>query len=58
VWAGARGGEAVVKTAPRSGFETAIQVPRGQNRFFVQALDRAGHPIGRSEPFSLEPTQG
>jgi len=58
VWAGTPGREAVVKTAPRSGFETAIQVPRGENRFFVQALDRAGHPIGRSEPFSLEPAQG
>jgi EmrB/QacA subfamily drug resistance transporter len=43
---------AVVKTTARSGFETAITVPRGYASFEVQALDAGGRVIGTSRPFS------
>jgi EmrB/QacA subfamily drug resistance transporter len=41
----------IVASAPRSGFETAIPVPRGES-FRVQALNSAGRAIGTSRTFS------
>lgn len=38
-------------SAPRSGFETAIQVPAGDAAFQLQALDEAGKVIGMSRVF-------
>jgi hypothetical protein len=53
VLAGPAGGRlAVVADASRSGFETAIQVPRSYGRFEVEALDAGHHVIGTSKPFS------
>jgi EmrB/QacA subfamily drug resistance transporter len=43
---------AAVKTAAKSGFETAIAVPPGDTRFRVQALGAAGRVIGVSPPFT------
>jgi hypothetical protein len=43
---------AVVASAAKSGFETAIAVPQGGDSFKVQALDADGHVIGTSRPFS------
>ena len=43
---------AVVKTAAKSGFETAIPVPQGYESFEVQALDASGRVIGASRPFT------
>jgi hypothetical protein len=43
---------AVVASAAKSGFETAIAVPHGYDSFKVQALDADGHVIGTSRPFS------
>jgi EmrB/QacA subfamily drug resistance transporter len=43
---------AVVATSARSGFETAIPVPAGNDSFKAQALDAAGAVIGTSQPFS------
>ncbi len=40
-----------VASAARSGFETAIPLPRGYARFEVQALDGAGRTIGTSRAF-------
>ncbi|MGH2902145.1 MAG: MFS transporter [Solirubrobacteraceae bacterium] len=40
-----------VASAPRSGFETAISVPKGYGSFEVQALDADGRVIGASRPF-------
>ena len=52
VWAGPPGNESVVATAPKSGFETAISVPRiDGGSIVVQALDGAGRAIGRSASF-------
>jgi hypothetical protein len=42
---------AVLASAARSGFETAIPVPAGYRRFTLQALDAQGRVIGASEPF-------
>jgi MFS family permease len=58
VWSGPPGREGIDKAVPRTGFETAIPVPSGESRFFVEALDRAGRPIGRSQPFSVEAAPG
>ena len=41
-----------VATAPRSGFETAIPVAQGHERFELQALSSDGHVIGTSQPFT------
>ena len=41
-----------VASADRSGFETAIPVPSGDESFEVQALDAAGRVIGASRPFA------
>ena len=43
---------AVVASAPKSGFETAIRVPGTPASFQVQALDASGRVIGTSRPFS------
>jgi EmrB/QacA subfamily drug resistance transporter len=50
--AGAGGPLAAVKTAGKSGFETAIPVGQGYGSFELQALDAAGHVIGTSRQFS------
>jgi EmrB/QacA subfamily drug resistance transporter len=50
--AGAGGRLAAVKTAAKSGFETAIPVGQGYGSFELQALDAAGHVIGTSKQFS------
>jgi hypothetical protein len=42
----------VVTTAPRFGFETAIQLPHGYPSFEVQALGANGRLIGTSKPFA------
>jgi EmrB/QacA subfamily drug resistance transporter len=42
----------VVATAARSGFETAISVPQGDESFRVQALDANGRTIGTSRRFT------
>jgi EmrB/QacA subfamily drug resistance transporter len=47
-----------VTSAAKSGFETAIALPgsaqaSGDTRFQLQALDSAGHAIGRSRQFSV-----
>ncbi|HEX5853642.1 MAG TPA: arylsulfotransferase family protein, partial [Solirubrobacteraceae bacterium] len=42
----------VVKTAPKSGFETAIAMPQSYESYKVQALDAGGRVIGTSRPFS------
>jgi EmrB/QacA subfamily drug resistance transporter len=39
-------------TVPKSGFETAIQVPASDGLFRVQALDANGRVLGTSRPFS------
>jgi EmrB/QacA subfamily drug resistance transporter len=53
VLAGSAGGPLkVVVSAPRSGFETAISVAEGRQRFELQALDAAGRVIGTSPAFS------
>jgi EmrB/QacA subfamily drug resistance transporter len=41
-----------VAKAPRSGFETAIQVPGKSGTFELQALDSGGRVIGTSRPFT------
>ena len=43
---------AVVNTTAKSGFETAIPVPRGYGSFEVQALDAGGRVIGTSRLLS------
>jgi EmrB/QacA subfamily drug resistance transporter len=43
---------AAVARAAKSGFETAIPVPQGYERFEVQALNAAGRVIGASQPFT------
>jgi hypothetical protein len=50
--AGAGGTLTAVKTAGKSGFETAIPVGQGYGSFELQALDAAGHVIGTSKQFS------
>ena len=50
--AGAGGRLTAVKTAVKSGFETAIPVGQGYGSFEVQALDGTGHVIGTSKQFS------
>ena len=42
----------VVAHAAKSGFETAIRLPRGYDSFKVEALDANGRVIGASEPFA------
>jgi EmrB/QacA subfamily drug resistance transporter len=42
-----------VARSPRSGFETAISVPRGDRSFELQALDAAGRVIGVSRRFTV-----
>ena len=42
-----------VATVRKSGFETAIPVPRSDTSFEVEALDAGGRVIGRSEPFAV-----
>jgi EmrB/QacA subfamily drug resistance transporter len=51
---GATGRLADVASAPRSGFETAIGVRAGYERFRVQALDAAGRVIGTSRTFGAD----
>ncbi len=58
VWSGPAGREGIEKTVPRVGFETTIPVSNGESRFYVEALDRTGRSIGRSQPFSVEAAQG
>jgi hypothetical protein len=41
-----------VATSTKTGFETAIAVPAGYERFQLQALDAGGHVIGTSRRFS------
>jgi EmrB/QacA subfamily drug resistance transporter len=41
-----------VTTAPRFGFETAIQLPHGYPSFEVEALGANGRVIGTSKPFA------
>jgi EmrB/QacA subfamily drug resistance transporter len=48
------GGEEVVGTGPRAGFETAITVPAQSGRLVVQALDSAGRVLGTSRSFGVE----
>jgi EmrB/QacA subfamily drug resistance transporter len=56
VLAGAGAGRlAVVSTTAKSGFETAIPVPAGDESFKVQALNAGGRVIGTSRPFSGSP---
>ena len=43
---------AAVASAPRSGFETAIPLPRSYGAFEVQALGAGGKVIGVSRPFA------
>jgi EmrB/QacA subfamily drug resistance transporter len=43
---------AVVKSAARSGFETAIEVPQAYKSFKLQALAADGRVIGASRPFA------
>ncbi len=53
VLAGAGAGRlTAVASAARSGFETAIPVPRAIESFEVQALDAGGRVIGASRLFS------
>ena len=47
------GGKRVVATKPRTGFETAIPVGPGGDRFEVQALDSGGQVIGTSRQFGI-----
>ncbi len=49
---GGGGPPTAVATAAKSGFETAIPVPRGEKSFEVQALDVNGRAIGTSRPFT------
>jgi EmrB/QacA subfamily drug resistance transporter len=44
---------AVVKTAAKSGFETAITVPGTYRTFKLEALDAGGRVIGSSRPLGL-----
>jgi hypothetical protein len=44
----------VISKANRSGFETAIKLPRAYGTYEVQALDRRGKVIGTSKPFSAQ----
>jgi hypothetical protein len=41
-----------VAHAAKSGFETAIRLPRGYDSFKVEALDANGRVIGASGPFA------
>jgi hypothetical protein len=41
-----------VKTAARTGFETAIALPQSYESFEVQALDANGRVLGTSRTFS------
>jgi hypothetical protein len=43
---------AVVATRPKSGFETAIRVPRNYQTFRVEALGAGGRMIGASRTFA------
>ena len=43
-----------VARAPRSGFETAISVPQGNQSFELQALDATGRVIGSSRRFTAK----
>jgi EmrB/QacA subfamily drug resistance transporter len=45
---------AVVASHPKSGFETAIEVPHGYRSFQLQALSADGRVIGASGSFALE----
>jgi EmrB/QacA subfamily drug resistance transporter len=46
-------GSTAVATAAKTGFETAIPVPRSGESYEVQALDAHGRAIGHSRPFSV-----
>ena len=53
VMAGASTGRlAGVKSAVKSGFETAIALPQGYTSFQLEALDARGRVIGTSPAFS------
>jgi EmrB/QacA subfamily drug resistance transporter len=56
-WRVLAGGESgrmrAVATHAKEGFETAIDVPQGSERFELQALDARGRAIGSSKPFAL-----
>ena len=53
-WLQVRAGRMIaVASAARSGFETAIGVPRSYKSFEVQALDADGRAIGASRLFTL-----
>jgi EmrB/QacA subfamily drug resistance transporter len=49
----AAGRLAALKTTPKSGFETAVEVPGSYTRFKLEALDVNGRAIGASRPFEL-----
>jgi EmrB/QacA subfamily drug resistance transporter len=51
--AGPRGRAAVVASAPRAGFETAIPVGSGHATYEVQALSASGRVLGTSGPFGV-----
>jgi hypothetical protein len=53
--AGGVGSPAPVASAAKSGFETAIHVPRGYRLLQVQALDAHGRVLGTSRPFAVRP---
>jgi EmrB/QacA subfamily drug resistance transporter len=58
VLAGAHAGNlAAVRTAPKSGFETAIPVSPGYSSFEIQALGANGRVIGASRPFAAGAAQ-
>jgi EmrB/QacA subfamily drug resistance transporter len=46
-----RDSSAILASAAKSGFETAIPVPAPYTSFVVEALDAAGRAIGTSRPF-------
>jgi hypothetical protein len=43
-------------TAPKSGFETSIEIPSGRRVFRIQALDARGRVLGTSAPFTFADT--
>ncbi len=57
VLAGSGGRSAVLASASKSGFETAIPMSQGDGSFRLQALDAGGRVIGVSRPFSTQPGQ-
>jgi hypothetical protein len=57
VLAASRGGTLrVVATHDKSGFETPIGTPSGDDTYAVHALDAGGRVIGASKPFAARDT--